>query len=121
MKEAAAWGVGYIARHSRVLAQTCVDAGAVPLLLLCLQEPEISLKQIATSAISDIAKLSLELAQNVVDAGVVPYLVKNLNNTDEKLKKLILCALCKTLLVLVFLDIGYPKSHSALAVTSEMF
>lgn len=95
MKEAAAWGVGYIARHSKELAQLCVDAGAVPLLLLCLQEPEISLKQIATSAISDIAKHSIELAHSVVDAGVVPYLVKNLNNTDEKLKKQILCSLCK--------------------------
>lgn len=101
VKEAAAWGVGYIARHSRELARQCVDAGVVPLLLLSLQEPEISLKQIATSAISDIAKHSVELAQSVVDAGVVPYLVKNLNNTDEKLKKLILCCLCKLLYVFI--------------------
>lgn len=75
-----------------------MDAGVVPLLLLCLQEPEISLKQIATSAVADIAKHSVELAHSVVDAGVVPYLVKNLNNTDEKLKKQILCALCKCFL-----------------------
>ncbi|KAJ8917374.1 hypothetical protein NQ315_002398 [Exocentrus adspersus] len=93
IKEAAAWGVGYIARQDIQLAQACVDAGAVPLLMLCLHEPEVSLKQIATSAISDVAKHSAGLAQNVVDTGVVPYLVKNLNNTDEKLKRQILTAL----------------------------
>ncbi|KAJ8978687.1 hypothetical protein NQ317_015656 [Molorchus minor] len=61
--------------------------------MLCLQEPELSLKQITTSAISDIAKHSLELAQNVTDSGVVPYLAKNLENTDEKLKRQVLTAL----------------------------
>lgn len=96
VKECAAWGIGYIARHNKALAQACVDAGAVPLLLLCLQEPELSLKQITVSAISDIAKHGVELAQNIVDAGVVPYLVKNMNNTDEKLKRQILCALSKS-------------------------
>jgi hypothetical protein len=40
------------------LAQPIVDAGAVPLLVLCVQEPEISLKRIATSTLSDIAKHS---------------------------------------------------------------
>lgn len=37
MKEAAAWALGYIARHNTELAQAVVDAGAVPLLVLCIQ------------------------------------------------------------------------------------
>ena len=45
------------------LAQAVVDVGAVPLLILCEQEPEISLKRIAASSLSDIAKHSPELAQ----------------------------------------------------------
>lgn len=46
-----------------------VDAGAVVLLVLCVQEPELSLKRVAASALSDIAKHTPELAQAVVDAG----------------------------------------------------
>ena len=38
-----------------------MDAGAVPLLVLCIQEPEIALKRIAASALSDIAKHSPEV------------------------------------------------------------
>ena len=75
VKEAAAWAVGYIARHSGGmisdsgwnadildLAQAVVDAGAVPLLVLCVQEPELSLKRISASALSDISKHSPEVA-----------------------------------------------------------
>lgn len=43
------------------LAQAVVDAGAVPLLVLCIQEPEIALKRISASALSDIAKHSPEV------------------------------------------------------------
>ena len=45
-----------------------------PLLVLCVQEPELSLKRIAASSLSDIAKHSPEMAQAVVDAGAVAYL-----------------------------------------------
>ena len=37
VKEAAAWTLGYIAGHNAELAQQIVDAGAVPLLVLCVQ------------------------------------------------------------------------------------
>lgn len=47
-----------------------VDAGAVALLVLCVQEPELNLKRVAASALSDIAKHTAELAQAVVDAGM---------------------------------------------------
>lgn len=43
------------------LAQAVVDAGAVPLLVLCVQEPELSLKRISASALSDISKHSPEV------------------------------------------------------------
>ena len=68
------------------LAQAVVDAGAVPLLILCLQEPEIALKRVAASSLSDICKHSLELAQTVVDAGAIAHLAQMILNPDSKLK-----------------------------------
>lgn len=44
------------------LSQAVVDAGAVPLLVLCIQEPELSLKRISASALSDICKHSPEVS-----------------------------------------------------------
>ncbi len=72
------------------LAQAVVDAGAVPLLVLCIQEPELSLKRIAASALSDICKHSPELAQTVVDAGAIAHLAQMILSNDAKLKVSIL-------------------------------
>jgi hypothetical protein len=58
----------------------------VPLLVLCIQEPELSLKRIAASALSDICKHSPELAQTVVDAGAIAHLAQMILNPDAKLK-----------------------------------
>jgi hypothetical protein len=44
------------------LAQAVVDAGAVGLLVLCVQEPELTLKRISATALSEIAKHTEELA-----------------------------------------------------------
>merc|ERR1712146_644643 len=63
------------------------DAGAVPLLMLCFQEPELTLKRISASALSDISKHSPELAQTVVDAGAVSLLAKDISHIDAKLKR----------------------------------
>lgn len=68
------------------MAQSVVDAGAVPLLVLCIQEPEIALKRIAASSLSDIAKHSPELAQTIVDAGAIAHLAQMILNPDAKLK-----------------------------------
>ena len=57
-----------------------VDAGAVVLLVLCVQEPELSLKRVAASALSDIAKHTPELAQAVVDAGMPLSSVSHFRN-----------------------------------------
>ncbi len=99
VKEAAAYALAYIAkysihyhlsnitRHTFDLAKAVSDAGAVPLLVLCVQEPEISLKRISASALSEICKHSPELAQVVVDAGAVPFLASLINHTDAQLKR----------------------------------
>lgn len=68
------------------LSQAVVDAGAVPLLVLCIQEPETALKRIAASALSDISKHSPELAQTVVDVGAIAHLAQMILNPDAKLK-----------------------------------
>lgn len=68
------------------LSQAVVDAGVVPLLVLCIQEPEIALKRVAASALSDIAKHSPELAQTVVDTGAIAHLAQMILNPDAKLK-----------------------------------
>lgn len=54
-------GFGFYTELSRAV----VDAGAIPLLVLCLQEPELSLKRIAASALSDISKHSAEVHFNL--------------------------------------------------------
>lgn len=74
-------------RHTDELAQAVVDAGAVGLLVLCVQEPELTLKRIAASALADIAKHTSELAQSVVDAGAVPYLAALISHPDAQLKR----------------------------------
>ena len=75
------------------LSQNVVDAGAVPLLVLCIQEPEITLKRISASSLGDICKHSPELAQAVVDAGAVAYLAPLILHPDAKLKRQVCGAL----------------------------
>ena len=82
-----------------------VDAGAVPLLVNCIQEPEISLKRISASALSDISKHSTELAKSVVDAGAIAYLAVLVENPDAKLKRQVFSALSQ---VIFFLHLACP-------------
>eukprot|EP00439_Symbiodinium_sp_Y106_P046969 s4489_g6.t1 len=63
------------------------NKSAVPLLVLCFQEPELTLKRISASALSDICKHSPELAQTVVDAGAVSLLAKDISHNDAPLKR----------------------------------
>ncbi len=77
-----------------------VDAGAVVLLVLCVQEPELSLKRVAASALSDIAKHTPELAQAVVDAGML-------------LLRCLHCLLCSS-------QLSYPgRQHTTAAFTDQ--
>lgn len=70
----------------------------MPLLILCLQEPELYIKQIGASAISDISKHSIELAQAVMDAGAIFFLAKTLANLDAKVKVIFDVNECQTIL-----------------------
>lgn len=63
-----------------------VDVGAVPLLVLSLQEPEMGLKRTAASTFSNICKHTPELAQAVVDANAISYLAQMILNPDTKLR-----------------------------------
>lgn len=63
-----------------------VDAGAVPLLVLCIQEPEISLKRTVASTLSDICKHTPELSYAVADAGGISHLCRLILNPDAKVK-----------------------------------
>ena len=56
--------------------------------MLCIQEPELSLKRIAASALSDICKHSPELAQTVVDAGAIAHLAQMILNPGKDAKKI---------------------------------
>lgn len=69
-----------------MLSRSVVDAGAAPLLLLCLREPELALKRIAASTLSDICKHTPELAQTVVDTGAIAHLGQMILSRDAKLK-----------------------------------
>lgn len=71
--------------HSE-LAQAVVDAGAVPLLIMCLQEPENAVKRVAASGLSEIAKHKIELAQFIVDAGAISHLARLIPCPDSKVK-----------------------------------
>lgn len=55
-------------------------------MVLCLQEPELYLKQISASALCDISKHDKDLAETVADAGAIPFLARALSNPDPKLK-----------------------------------
>lgn len=57
------------------------------MLILCLQEPEIIVRQVAASALSDICKHSPETAQAVIDTGAITHLIKALTAVDSKLKR----------------------------------
>lgn len=69
------------------LAQAVVNDGAIPSLVLCVQEPEISLKIVSCSALSYICSHSAEMAQVVVDSEAIPNLVPLLESVDTKLKR----------------------------------
>lgn len=86
LREQAAEALGCIAKHNAELAQSIVDAGAGPLLVFCLREPEVSLKRHAIATIGDICKHSPDLAQTVVDTGAVPYLARMITSDDVRLK-----------------------------------
>ena len=86
MKENAALCLSHIAKHNEDLAQQVVDSGSLPLIILCLQEPDANLRRVSAAVIGDIAKHSIVLAQNVVDISGIWHLVKQTTESCAKLK-----------------------------------
>merc|ERR1712060_464042 len=86
-KEAAALALSCVAKHNADLAQSVVDAGAVGLLVLCVQEPELTLKRISATALSEIAKHTEDLAEVVVEAEIFPRIFNCLKDTDVQVRK----------------------------------
>lgn len=63
-----------------------MEGGAVPLLVLCLLEPELDLKCSAASTLCQICKHTPELAQAVVENGAIAHLAQMIVNPDTALK-----------------------------------
>jgi len=64
------------------------DAGAVPLLILCVQEPGVPLKVVAATALGEISKHSEELAHRVADTeGAIKNLTMLIAHPDPGIKK----------------------------------
>ena len=81
--------IHHIDRHNNPsLALQVADAGAVPLLILCVQEPNVPLKKVAATAIGEIAKHTEELAHRVADTeGAIKNLTLLIAHPDKHLKK----------------------------------
>jgi hypothetical protein len=54
---------------------------------MCLDSPELALREQATEALGCLARHSTELAQSVVDAGAGPFLVFCLREPEASLKR----------------------------------
>lgn len=81
-------GYLYLRHNDPTLALQVADAGAVPLLILCVQEPNVPLKRVAATAIGEIAKHSEELAHRVADTeGAIKHLALLIAHPDKQLKK----------------------------------
>ena len=66
----------------------CIQKDAVyPLLVLCIQEPEIALKRVSAKALASISIHSQELAHAVADAGALPFLSSLITHSDAQLKR----------------------------------
>ena len=88
------------------------------------QEPEISLKRIAASALSDIAKHSPELAQ-AEGCSAVTYLAVLIGHSDTKLKRQVCMGLAQIATVLTLPKSlskqDFPKYWSALKIQTATF
>lgn len=90
VKEAAAWGLGYISKHSEKLALKVVsEPNAIDYLILCLQEPEINIKKITIQTLTHIAKHSQDLTERINHKDNLSYILYFLVLKDYDLKAII--------------------------------
>lgn len=69
------------------MALQVVNAKAVKPLVDCLNEEEVSLKRVASSALTEIARHNKDLARTVVNEGAIPALTRLLSHGDAVLKR----------------------------------
>lgn len=76
-------------RHSNpALAEEVVKAGAIEQLSLCLEDPEASLKKVATMTLSEIGKHNAELAEKIANnAGTLRALAGCMVDRDWELRQ----------------------------------
>lgn len=87
-KQAAAFCLRAVAKHSPELAQSVIDSGALDSLVTCLEEFDPGVKEAAAWTLGYIAGHNAELAQQVVDAGAVPLLVLCVQEPELSLKRI---------------------------------
>jgi len=92
-KQAAVWCLCGIASHEAPLASAVADAGAVPLLLLCLKEPSLPLRRLALSCLGSIAKHEQGLAEMLAKEGAIAATVAQLTCQDMIIRR----QACRTL------------------------
>ena len=78
--------MGFIAKHNTSLAHQVVEARAVEKLMMCILEPEVSLKRASALALSYISQHSEQLAQPVAECGL-EKITFFLNYNDTQLKR----------------------------------
>jgi len=75
-------------RHKPSLAEEVVKAGAIEQLSLCLEDPETSLKKVATMTLSEIGKHNAELAERIANnAGTLRALAGCMIDRDWELRQ----------------------------------
>ncbi len=72
-----------------------VAAKAVKPLVECLDEKEVTLKRVASSALTEIARQNKELARAVINEGAIPALAQLLSHTDAPLKQQVCACLAR--------------------------
>ena len=69
------------------MAEQVKAANAVKPLVDCLNEEDVKLKRVVSSALTEIARHNKELARKVVDEGAIPALARLLSHVDAPLKR----------------------------------
>lgn len=82
-----------VSRHSPNLAENCVEAGALPPMVSCLQSCEAKVREAAALSLGAIATHTPELAQAVVDSNVVPLLITSAQSGEASLRRIAIAAL----------------------------
>ncbi|KAL1451661.1 hypothetical protein WDU94_006019 [Cyamophila willieti] len=87
VKQAAAFALDALVKHSPELAQDAVNCNIIPLLIKAIDNDNINVKQTALHCLAHIVKHTPALASKVVEAGVIPIAVAHLNHHPRGVQK----------------------------------